>query len=239
MNYVICKGHTLLINRHKYSVLLLLKAISTVMLKQCSRSCLIITTNKSHWNSIIVSDISINFIEISNESEFYQTMKKLGSAMDLIIIDNLSYLLLEFEYREVLSILRHHTPVLSLVHAQLHEHHIIQYLQSLANLTIEVKDLECKQVLHFNVYGSFKREDYTFEVEHNYELKLFPYKYPRDTQKMYNEAIMPTSTFRLDLNEEEEKVRSSLPNPFMTSDTNSERYLKCDSDSDVDDDLDL
>ena len=205
----------------------------------------IITNNRYRWENIFSSSISRDKYDIMYHELFnIQSISSIECNGDVLVLDNASYCLDKFGSQDTISLLLKCRVCLSLFHRDLLNDSIITSLKSALPYFIYLDLLKGENIattLHSHPPRLHKLLE-TYSISPSLHLTSTVSTVSEDTTTII-QAKQPSSTFRLETNEDEDAERTLLANPFLDSEEPVSQYLagrgSSDSESDPDDDLNI
>ena len=205
----------------------------------------ILTNNRAKWESILSNYIQkgiskISFIELFGIS----SLSAINCTADLLVIDNASYSIDKFGSQETISLLLKARACLALFYKELQTESTLASIRSILPYFTSL-DITEEQNIATTFYSRpprLQKQIETYQISPSLQLtsQIFT---ASNKQPAVTHYKTPSSTFRLETNEEEEAVRTLLANPFLDSDNPVSQYVagkgSSDSESDPDDDLNI
>lgn len=205
----------------------------------------IMTNNRYRWEKFFSDSIAKDKYDIWYHELFnIQSISNIECKGDLLVLDNASYCLDKFGSQDTLSLLLKSKVCLSLLHRDLLNDSIITSLKYALPYFIHLDVLEGEYVtitLHSRPPRLQKQLE-TYNISPSLHLTSTVSTVSENTTTI-TQAKQPSSTFRLETNEDEDAERTLLANPFLRSEEPVSQYLagrgSSDSESDPDDDLNI
>ena len=205
----------------------------------------IMTNNRYKWENMFSNSIPKDKYDILYHELFnIQSISSIECKGDLLVLDNASYCLDKFGSQDTISLLLQSKACVSLLHGDLLNESTITSLKYTLPYFIYLDLLEGEHVattLHSRPPRLHKLlETYTITPSLHLTSTISTVSEDRTT---LTHAKQPSSTFRLETNEDEDAERTLLANPFMDSEEPVSQYLagrgSSDSESDPDNDLNI
>ena len=223
---------------------LLASLVVNYVLSEC-KDTRILTNNKIKWervlsNSILKGNYKISFLELFKLS----SLSSIDCSADLLVVDNASYSLDKFGSQETISLLVRARACLVLLHRDLQTESTLASIRSIFPYftSLDIIQGQCVAVTFYSRPPKLQKQIEMYQISSTLQLTSQPFT-ASNKQPAVTQYKTPSSTFRLETDEDEEAVRTLLANPFLDSGNPVSQYIagkgSSDSESDPDDDLNI